>query len=51
MKLPELNSSALIRAQIEEADFVAQMGLLGPNFLPHEASIIAIHRSRDLIEH
>ena len=51
MKLPELNSSALIRAQVEEARFVAQMGLLRPNFLPYEASIIAIHLSRDLTEH
>lgn len=51
MKLPELNSSVLIRAQVEEARFVAQMGLLGPNFLPYEASIIAIHRSHDLIEY
>lgn len=51
MKLPELDSSALIRAQIEEARFVAQMGRQGPNFLPYEVGIIAIHRSRDLIEH
>lgn len=50
MKLAGLNSSALIRAQIGDAPFVAQMGL-EPNFLPYEASAIVIHGSRDLSEH